>query len=70
MQHTGRGDRNVKLDSVENVVGIYLEDGSVKCRNCMSEEDWKNLKHTQIITEEDLRKDDEWIYCDYCEERL
>jgi len=60
----------VKLDSVENVVGIYLEDGSVKCRKCMSEEDWKNLKHKRIITEEDLRKDDEWIYCDYCEERL
>ena len=40
----------MKLDSVENVVGIYLEDGSVKCRKCMSEDDWKNLKHKRIIT--------------------
>jgi hypothetical protein len=60
----------VKLDSVENVVGIYLEDGSVKCRNCMSKEDWKNIKHMRIITEENLRKDDEWVYCDFCEKRL
>jgi len=60
----------VRVGFVENVVGIFLEDGSVKCRNCMSEEDWKNIKHMRIITEEDLRKDNEWIYCDYCEERL
>jgi hypothetical protein len=56
--------------AIEDVMGIYQEDGSVKCRNCMSEEDWKNLTHKQIITEEELRKDDEWIYCNYCEERL
>ncbi len=60
----------MKLDSFDNVVGIYQEDGSVKCRDCMSEEDWKNLAHKQIITEEELRKNDEWIYCDYCEGRL
>jgi aspartate carbamoyltransferase regulatory subunit len=60
----------VKLDLAENIVGMYLEDGSVKCRNCMSQEDSKNLTHKQIITEEDLRKDDVWIYCDYCEKRL
>jgi hypothetical protein len=60
----------VRLDSVDNVVGIYLKDGSVKCKNCMSEEDWKNMTHKQIITKEELRKDDEWIYCDCCEERL
>jgi hypothetical protein len=60
----------VEYDAFDNVVGIYLEDGSVKCRNCMSEEDWKNLTPKRIITDEDLRKDDEWIYCDYCEERL
>jgi hypothetical protein len=60
----------VKLDSMENIVGMYLEDGSVKCRNCMSEEDWKKRKRMRIITEDDIRKDDEWIYCDYCEEKL
>ena len=56
--------------SVDDVRGIYLEDGGVKCRNCMSDEDWENLRHDRTITEDVLLKDDEWIYCDYCEERL
>ena len=60
----------MKLDSVENVVGIYQEDGSVKCRNCMSDEDWKGITEERIITAGDLERDNEWIYCDYCEERL
>ena len=60
----------MKPKSEATILGIYLEDGSVKCRNCMSEEDWKDILHKRIITEEDLRKDDEWIYCDYCEKRL
>lgn len=52
------------------LIGIYNEDGSVKCRECMSEEDWKQLKEEQIITIGDLEEDHEYIYCDYCEERL
>ncbi|MBW1690962.1 MAG: hypothetical protein DRG87_02805 [Deltaproteobacteria bacterium] len=60
----------MRSDSVDNVVGIYLEDGSVNCENCMSEEDWKNLTLKQIITKEEFREDDECIYCDCCEERL
>jgi hypothetical protein len=70
MRKQAKGDRSVKSDSVDTIVGIYLKDGSVKCRSCMSEEDWKNLTPEQIITEEQLKKDDEWIYCDYCEQRL
>jgi hypothetical protein len=70
MLNPRKGDGTVKLDSVDDIVGIYLEDRSVKCRDCMSEVDWKNLTDKQIITGADLRKDDEWIYCDYCEERL
>jgi len=65
-----KGDGTVSVNSVENVVGIYLEDGSVKCRDCMEEEDWENLRQDRTITEDDLLKDDEWIYCDYCEKRL
>lgn len=70
MWNPRKGEGTVKLDSADTVMGIYLEDGSVKCRSCMSEEDWKNPTHKRIITEEEIRKDDEWIYCDYCEERL
>jgi hypothetical protein len=70
MHNTSGGDKTVKSDSDTNILGIYLEDGSVKCRDCMSEEDWKDIRHKRIISEEDLRKDDEWIYCDYCEKRL
>jgi hypothetical protein len=55
------------LDSVDNAAGIYLEVGSLKCKNCMSEEDWKNLTFKQIINKEEFRKDEERIYCDCCE---
>ena len=56
--------------AIANVMGIFQGDGSVKCRHCMSEEDWKQLKEERVITAEDLETDHEWIYCDYCEERL
>lgn len=65
-----RKGKIIEAWAIPNIMGIYHGHGSVKCRHCMSEEDWKNLTHKQIITEEALRKDDEWIYCDYCEERL
>jgi hypothetical protein len=60
----------VKIYEEGNLVGIYQEDGSVKCRDCMAGEDWKDLTQEDIITSEDIEKDGEWIYCDYCEEKL
>ena len=59
--------KDLKLDEI---VGIYNEDGSVKCRECMCEEDWKNLTQENTITEGHRKKDAEWIYCDYCERKL
>lgn len=56
--------------AIDNVIGIYQEDGSVKCRDCMNEEEWKGITKDQVITVADLAGDHEWIYCDYCEERL
>jgi hypothetical protein len=60
----------MEAHAIDDAIGIYQKDGSVKCRSCMSEEDWKNLTHKRIITKERIRKNDEFIYCDYCEERL
>jgi hypothetical protein len=59
--------KDLKLDEL---VGISNEDGSVKCRECMSEEDWKDLTQENTITEGYRKKDEEWIYCDYCERKL
>jgi len=56
--------------AIDDVIGIYQDDGSVKCRDCMSEEDWKQLKQGRVINAGELEEDHEWIYCDYCEERL
>lgn len=47
--------------AIANVKGIYHGDGSVKCRNCMSEEDWKQLREERVITVEVLETDHEWI---------
>ena len=54
----------------DNVVGMREDDGSVKCRACMNEEDWSILTQENAITLEELEGDERLSYCDYCEERL
>jgi len=58
------------VHEIEDLVGIYEEDGSVKCRDCMKEEDWKELRKEDIITMREIERSDEWFFCDYCEKRL
>ena len=53
-----------------NIVGMREEDGSVKCRACMNEEDWNKLSHKNAITLEELETGESLFYCDYCEEKL
>ena len=36
----------------------------------MEDEDWRELKEENIITEDDIENNDELIYCDYCERKL
>jgi len=55
---------------IDDLVGIYEEDGSVKCRDCMKEEDWIGLKKENIITMGEIERNDDWLFCDYCEKRL
>jgi DnaK suppressor protein len=65
-----KGDDIMEDHKIDTLIGIYNEDGSVKCRECMSDPDWKKLKEERIISLEDIERDNKWIYCDYCEERL
>jgi hypothetical protein len=65
-----KGGKIMEAQAIDNIAGIYQEDGSVKCRDCMSEEDWKQLQEERVITVEDIERDNKWIYCNYCEERL
>jgi len=53
-----------------NVAGIKNEDGSVKCRACMKDEDWKKLTRNNVITTQSVDEGEEWVYCDYCEKKL
>ncbi len=55
---------------IDDLVGIYEEDGSVKCRDCMKEEDWEGLRKENIITMGDIERLDDWLFCDYCEKKL
>lgn len=65
-----KGGEVMKGYETDDLVGIYQEDGSVKCRDCMNEEDWKDLTQEDIITSKAIEKGGEWICCDYCEEKL
>jgi len=58
------------VHEIDDLVGIYEEDRSVKCRDCMKEKDWKDLKQENIITLEDIKDGEKWLYCDYCEKKL
>ena len=40
----------MRVHEIDDLVGIYEEDGSVKCRDCMKDEDWKELRKKDIIT--------------------
>jgi len=58
------------VHEIDNLVGVYEEDRSVKCRDCMKEKDWKDLKQENIITLDDVEKGEKLFYCDYCEKKL
>jgi hypothetical protein len=65
-----KGGEVMKGYEADDLLGIYQEDGSVKCRDCMNEEDWKNLKQEDIITSKAIERGGEWFCCDYCEKTL
>jgi len=60
----------MEVREIDDLVGIYEEDGSVKCRDCMKDEDWEDLKQENIITLDDVKTGEKLFYCDYCEEKL
>ena len=60
----------MKVDEIDDLVGIYEKDGSIKCKDCMENEDWKDLKKENIITGDDIKDGKQLFYCDYCEEKL
>ena len=60
----------MEVYEIDDLVGIYEKDGSVKCRDCMEDEDWIDLKQEIIITEDDVKNAEESFFCDYCEKRL
>lgn len=65
-----KGGEVMKGYETDDLVGIYQEDGSVKCRECMEDEDWEELTEEDIITSKDIEEGGEWICCDYCEKTL
>ncbi len=65
-----KGEGMMEEHEIGDLVGIYEEDRSVKCRDCMKKEDWKNLKKDNIITLDDIENSEKLFYCDYCEEKL
>jgi len=60
----------MEVGKIDDLLGMYEEDRSVKCRYCMKEEDWEDLKQENIITLEHIENGEELFYCDYCEQRL
>lgn len=58
------------VHEIDDLVGIYEKDGSIKCRDCMKDKDWKDLKQENIITLDYMENSDKLFYCDYCEKKL
>lgn len=51
----------MKAHKIDNSVGMYEEDRSFKCRDCMEEEDCKDIKQENIITLDDLKDGGRWF---------
>jgi hypothetical protein len=76
------GGETMGIIGIDEVVGITDHTGKVKCRDCMKDEDWRQIRsQDQVITEEkkheNVTSDDEIIdrynricFCDYCKKRM
>ena len=54
----------------EDVVGTQL-DAEMVCVECMSGEEWRELKLSDLLTRDDVERDDDKLYfCDRCKVRL
>ena len=56
----------IKQDEIR---GIHVS-GEVLCSNCATDEEMKNVKEEEIISENMAEKDDTLYFCDRCKERL
>jgi len=52
----------MKVHKIGNLVGIYEENRTVRCRDCMEEEDWNDIKQENIITLNDIKDGEKWLY--------
>lgn len=52
----------------DEIVGIH-DENSIKCKDCMTNEDWNNLKEEDIILQNEIEGDDMY-FCDECEKQL
>lgn len=51
------------------VKAIYTSSGII-CSDCMTEDDWKDLDQSQIITKQEIVKAEDPVYCDDCGRQL
>jgi len=59
---SGKRGETMKVHKIGNLVGIYEENRTVRCRDCMEEEDWKDIKQENIITLNDIKDGEKWLY--------
>jgi hypothetical protein len=65
-----RGISEEKAVSSSTVVGVYEEDRSIKCKDCMKQKDWRDLKAENIITADGIKRGGESLFCNYCKKTL
>ena len=65
-----RGISEEKAIPRSTVVGVYEEDRGVKCKDCMKEKDWKDLKPEGIITVDEIKRGAALFICEYCKKTL
>ena len=55
----------------EDIVAIWWDENQIVCSECLSNDDWDNLKEDQIITSGDIERDEETLYfCDRCKKQI
>ncbi|MEN6488751.1 MAG: hypothetical protein ABFD66_07705 [Smithella sp.] len=56
--------------SKEDVAGMYRNDGSIICTDCMTDEDWNMMTADDVITREDVDGEETLFFCDLCKKQL
>ena len=58
------------MGKADEIRGYRWKDGTIVCTKCVTDEERKDLKEDEILTDHDVDDEDEMYFCDRCKKGL